>query len=423
MNIEQYTDRAKGFIQSAQGLAVREGHQQFSAEHLLKVLLDDPEGLAAGLIDKSGGQSRSVLAAVERALAKRPKVSGGAAGQLYLAPELARVFDQAEKIAEKAGDRFVTAERLLLAIAVEGQSDAARALKDAGVTPQGLNGAINDVRKGRTADTASAEQGYDALKRYARDLTRSGRQRQDRSGHRPRRGDPPHHPGALPPHQEQPRAHRRARRRQDRHRRRPGAAHRQRRRAGEPEGQARCLSLDMGALDRGRQVPRRVRGAPEGRAEGGRPQARAASSCSSTSCTPSSAPARPRARWTPATCSSRCWRAASCTASARPRSTSTASTSRRTPRLARRFQPVFVDEPTVEDTISILRGLKERYEMHHGVRITDGALVVGGRAVQSLHHRPLPARQGDRPRRRGGVAPDAWRSIRCPRSWTSIDRD
>ena len=113
MNFERYTDRAKGFVQSAQGLALREGHQQVTPEHLLKVLLDDEEGLAAGLIDKSGGRSRDALAAVERELAKRPKISGGGAGQLYLAPELARVFDQAEKVAEKAGDKFVTTERLL----------------------------------------------------------------------------------------------------------------------------------------------------------------------------------------------------------------------------------------------------------------------------------------------------------------------
>ena len=147
MNIEQYTDRAKGFIQSAQSLALREGHQQFSAEHLLKVLLDDPEGLASGLIERSGGRAKDALAAVEQSLAKRPKISGGGSGQLYLAPELARIFDQAEKIAEKAGDKFVTAERLLLAIAVEGQSEAAKALKNAGVTPQGLNGAIEQLRK------------------------------------------------------------------------------------------------------------------------------------------------------------------------------------------------------------------------------------------------------------------------------------
>ncbi len=171
MNFERYTDRAKGFVQSAQSLALREGHQQFTPEHVLKVLLDDEEGLAAGLIDRSGGRSRDALTAVEMALAKRPKVSGGGAGQLYMAPELARVFDAAEKIAEKAGDKFVTAERLLLALTLEKGSDSAKILADAGVTAQGLNTAINDIRKGRTADSASAEQAYDALKRYARDLT------------------------------------------------------------------------------------------------------------------------------------------------------------------------------------------------------------------------------------------------------------
>src|SRR3990172_3096523 len=171
MDFERYSDRAKGFVQAAQSLALREGHQQFSAEHLLKVLLDDPEGLAAGLIGRAGGRSRDALAAVERALAKRPKVSGGGAGQLYLAPELARIFDTAQKIAEKAGDKFVTAERLLLAIAIEKASEAGRILADAGVTPEKLNEAINEIRKGRTADSASAEQAYDALKRYSRDLT------------------------------------------------------------------------------------------------------------------------------------------------------------------------------------------------------------------------------------------------------------
>ena len=115
MNFDRYTDRAKGFVQAAQTLALREGHQQFSPEHLLKVLLDDEEGLAAGLIERAGGQSRQALVAVEQALAKRPKVSGSGAGQLYLTPELARVFDQAEQVADKAGDKFVTVERLLLA--------------------------------------------------------------------------------------------------------------------------------------------------------------------------------------------------------------------------------------------------------------------------------------------------------------------
>ncbi|HRN85174.1 MAG TPA: Clp protease N-terminal domain-containing protein, partial [Hyphomicrobium sp.] len=171
MDFERFTDRAKGFVQSAQGLALREEHQHFSAEHLLKVLLDDPEGLAAGLISRAGGNAKQALDAVEQALRGRPKVSGGGAGQLYLRPELARVFDNAQKIAEKAGDRYVTVERLLLALALEKGSEAGRILADAGVTPERLNTAINEIRKGRTADTASAEQGFEALKRYARDLT------------------------------------------------------------------------------------------------------------------------------------------------------------------------------------------------------------------------------------------------------------
>src|SRR5262245_43426616 len=171
MDFEKYTDRAKGFVQAAQSLALREGHQQFGTDHLLKVLLDDPEGMAAGLIERAGGRPADALAAVERALAKRPKISGGGAGQVYIAPELARVFDTAEKIATKAGDKFVTLERLLLALAMEAASDAGSALNAAGVNPTTLNQAINEVRKGRTADSASAEQAYDALKRYARDLT------------------------------------------------------------------------------------------------------------------------------------------------------------------------------------------------------------------------------------------------------------
>src|SRR5665213_3785152 len=148
MNFEKYTDRAKGFVQSAQSLALREGHQQFAPEHLLKVLLDDPEGLGAGLIDRSGGKSRQALKAVEAALAKRPKVSGGGAGQVYLDPALARVFDTAGKAGEKAGDSFVTVERLLLALALEKDSEAGKILSKAGVTPQNLNAAIEALRKG-----------------------------------------------------------------------------------------------------------------------------------------------------------------------------------------------------------------------------------------------------------------------------------
>src|SRR4029077_14842927 len=154
MNIEKLTDRARGFVQSAQSLALREGHQQFAPDHLLKVLLDDPEGLAAGLIDRSGGRSKEAHAAVEEALGKRPKVSGSGAGQVYLDPALARIFDQAEKIAEKAGDSFVTQDTLLLALALEKDSEAGKILARAGVTPQNLNEAIKALRKGRTADSA-----------------------------------------------------------------------------------------------------------------------------------------------------------------------------------------------------------------------------------------------------------------------------
>src|SRR5467141_200428 len=175
MNIEKYTERARGFVQSAQSLAMRDGHQQFSPLHMLKVLLDDSDGLAGGLIDRAGGNSRAILKATEDALNKLPKVFGSGAGQVYLAPELARAFDAAEKAAEKAGDSFVTVERLLLGLTLEKDSDAGGILKKGGVTPQNLNKAIEALRKGRTADSATAENAYDALKKYSRDLTQAAR--------------------------------------------------------------------------------------------------------------------------------------------------------------------------------------------------------------------------------------------------------
>jgi len=153
MNIEKYTERARGFIQSAQTGALGKGHQQFSPIHLLKVLLDDEQGMANGLIERAGGDPKAARAGVEAALNKIPKVSGDA-GQLYLSRELARVFDTAESAAQKAGDSFVTVERLLLALVVEKDTDAGRILASAGVTPQGLNTAIETLRKGRTADSA-----------------------------------------------------------------------------------------------------------------------------------------------------------------------------------------------------------------------------------------------------------------------------
>ena len=176
MNIDKYTDRSRGFVQSAQSLALREGHQQFTPEHLLKVLLDDPEGLAAGLIDRAGGNSRQVLSGVEAILGKLPKVSGGGAGQVYLAPGTARLFDQAQKIAEKAGDSYVTVERLLLALAMDKDTDAGKLITKSGASPQTINAAIESLRKGRTADSQSAENAYDALKKYARDLTQAARE-------------------------------------------------------------------------------------------------------------------------------------------------------------------------------------------------------------------------------------------------------
>ncbi|MDQ2633347.1 MAG: ATP-dependent chaperone ClpB, partial [Pseudomonadota bacterium] len=174
MDIEKYSERVRGFIQSAQTMALSRSHQQFTPEHLLKVLVDDEEGLAASLIARAGGDVKSVQMGVETALNALPKVEGGN-GQLYLAQPLAKVFSTAEEMAKKAGDSFVTVERLLTALAVEKSAKSADILTKAGVTPQSLNQAINELRKGRTADTASAEQGYDALKKYARDLTADAR--------------------------------------------------------------------------------------------------------------------------------------------------------------------------------------------------------------------------------------------------------
>ncbi|MCB1420503.1 MAG: ATP-dependent chaperone ClpB, partial [Notoacmeibacter sp.] len=174
MNAEKYSERVRGFIQSAQTMALSKGHQQFSPEHMLKVLVDDEEGFANSLIERAGGRPKDVKLGVESALNAMPKVEGGN-GQLYLAQPLAKVFATAEELAKKAGDSFVTVERLLTALAMEKSAKTADILAKAGVTATALNQVINDVRQGRTADTASAEQGYDALKKYARDLTADAR--------------------------------------------------------------------------------------------------------------------------------------------------------------------------------------------------------------------------------------------------------
>jgi ATP-dependent Clp protease ATP-binding subunit ClpB len=196
MDFAKYTERARGFLQAAQNLAVREGHQQFTPEHILKVLLDDEEGLAAGLIERAGGRAREALAATERALAALPKVSGSGAGGLTR-PADAGLRDRGA-IRQESRRSFVTVERLLLALAIEKTSKTAKVLADAGVTPQTLNAAIEEIRKGRTADSASAENQYDALKKYTRDLTADAREgkldpvigRDD---------EPSHHPGAVAP--------------------------------------------------------------------------------------------------------------------------------------------------------------------------------------------------------------------------------
>ncbi|WP_413867224.1 Clp protease N-terminal domain-containing protein, partial [Albidovulum sp.] len=169
MNMEKFTERSRGFLQAAQTIAMREGHQRVLPEHLLKALMDDDQGLSANLIKRAGGEPKRVQETVDQIIARMPKVSGGE-GQVYVDTSLVRVLDEAEKVAKKAGDSFVPVERILMALAMV-NTRAKDALDAGAVTAQGLNTAINDVRKGRTADSASAEEGYDALKKYARDLT------------------------------------------------------------------------------------------------------------------------------------------------------------------------------------------------------------------------------------------------------------
>ncbi|OJY65929.1 MAG: ATP-dependent chaperone ClpB [Sphingobium sp. 66-54] len=374
MNLEKFTDRAKGFLQSAQTVAIRMNHQRISPEHLLKALLEDEQGMASGLIKAAGGDPAKALRETDAALAKVPAVSGSGAQQAPgLDNDAVRVLDSAEQVAQKAGDSYVTVERLLLALTLATTTAAGKALAAAGVKAEALNAAINQLRGGRTADTASAEDRYDALKKFARDLTEAARE------------------GKLDPVIGRDEEIRRtiqilARRTKNN----PVLI-------GEPgvgktaiaEGLAlritngdvpdtlkdrTLMALDMGSLIAGAKY----RGEFEERLKGVLDEVKAGEgqiilfidemhtligAGKSEGAMDASNLLKP--------------------ALARGELHCIGATTldeyrkhvEKDPALQRRFQPVFVGEPTVEDTISILRGLKEKYELHHGVRITDSALV------------------------------------------------
>ncbi len=372
MNTENYTDRMKGFLQSAQTGALSAGHQQFVPEHLMKVLLDDNEGLCAGLIEKAGGNQKTVRASVEKALSSQPSVSGGN-GQLYLSPDMAKLFEQAEKAAKKAGDSFITVERMLLAMALDPNSPTAKHLKAGNVDPKSLNNAIEEIRSGRTADSASAEAAYDSLKKYARDLTQDARE------------------GKLDPVIGRDEEIRRSIQVLSRRTKNNPVL------IGEPgvgktaiaEGLAlriingdvpeslkekQLLALDMGALIAGAKY----RGEFEERLKAVLTEVQSANGkiilfidemhtlvgagkgegAMDASNLLKPALARGELHCVGATTLDEYRKHVEQDAA-----------------LARRFQPVFVNEPDVADTVSILRGIKEKYEVHHGIRISDSALV------------------------------------------------
>ena len=384
MDMEKFTERSRGFIQAAQTIAMREDHQKLAPEHLLKALMDDDQGLASNLIRAAGGSPERVVEAVDAALAKLPKVTGDA-GQVYLDSQTAKVLDEAQKIAKKAGDSFVPVERILMALAMV-KSKAKEALDAGAVSAQKLNEAINDVRKGRTADTATAEEGYDALKKYAIDLTERAAE------------------GKIDPIIGRDEEIRRTMQVLSRRTKNNPVL------IGEPgvgktaivEGLAlriingdvpeslqdkKLLSLDMGALIAGAKY----RGEFEERLKAVLNEVTSAAGeiilfidemhtligagkgdgAMDASNLLKPALARGELHCVGATTLDEYRKHVEKDAA-----------------LARRFQPVMVEEPTVEDTISILRGIKEKYELHHGVRISDAALV----AAATLSHRYITDR-------------------------------
>ncbi|CDO38822.1 MULTISPECIES: ATP-dependent chaperone ClpB [Novosphingobium] len=375
MNLEKFTDRAKGFLQAAQTVAIRLNHQRISSEHILKALLDDPEGMAAGLIKRAGGNPQFATDELDKALAKVPSVSGsGAQGAPGLDNDAVRVLDAAEQAATKSGDSFVTVERLLLALVLATTTPAGQALKAANVTAQALEAAITELRGGRTADSAGAENAYDAMKKYARDLTEAARE------------------GKLDPVIGRDEEIRRtvqilARRTKnnpvligD-----PGVG-----KTAIAEGLAlriangdvpdslkdrRLMALDMGALIAGAKY----RGEFEERLKAVLDEVKGAEgdiilfidemhTLIGAGASEGSMDAGNLLKPALARGELHCIGATTLDEYQKYVEKDAA--------LQRRFQPVFVGEPTVEDTISILRGLKEKYELHHGVRITDGAIVA-----------------------------------------------